>query len=49
MVLPNVFNGDMNKLHYYQGIIIAEVVVTLALYVFLKFFHYIKWGYLEDD
>lgn len=46
MNLPDVFDGDMNNLHYYQGIIIAEVVVMLALYVLLRFFHYIKWGYL---
>jgi hypothetical protein len=46
MTLPEAFDGDMNNLHYYQGIIIAEVAVTLILYVLLRFFHYIKWGYL---
>ncbi len=44
MVLPDAFNGDINNVHYYQGIIIAEVSVTLALYIVLRIIHYVKWG-----
>jgi hypothetical protein len=35
---------DMSNIHYYQGIIIAEVSVTLGIYVILKIIHYLKWG-----
>ena len=44
MVLPDSFAGDLNSLHYFQGVIIAEVAVTLALYIVLKIVHYVKWG-----
>ena len=48
MVLPDAFNGDLDKLHYYQGVIIAEVSVTLAIYIVLKIVHYVKWGADEE-
>ncbi len=44
MVLPDAFNGNIDNVHYYQGIIIAEVAVTLALYIVLRIIHFIKWG-----
>lgn len=40
--------GDLNNVHYYQGIIIAEVSVTLVLYIILKIIHYVKWGADEE-
>jgi hypothetical protein len=46
MVLPDAFNGQISNLHYYQGVIIAEVAVTLALYIVLRIIHYVKWGHL---
>lgn len=48
MVLPDAFNGDLDRLHYFQGVIIAEVSVTLALYIILKIIHYVKWGADEE-
>jgi hypothetical protein len=44
MAIPESFNNDIEKVHYYQGVIIAEVAVTLLLYIILKIIHYIKWG-----
>ncbi len=44
MVLPDAFNGNIDNVHYYQGIIIAEVAVTLALYIVLRIVHFVKWG-----
>jgi hypothetical protein len=49
MVLPDAFNGSIDNLHYYQGVIIAEVAVTLVIYIVLRIIHFVKWGYLEDD
>jgi hypothetical protein len=46
MVLAESFNGQISNLHYYQGVIIAEVAVTLALYIVLRIIHYVKWGHL---
>lgn len=44
MVLPDAFNGDISNVHYYQGVIIAEVAVTLVLYIVLRIIHFVKWG-----
>jgi len=38
----------VSKLHYYQGVLIAEVALTLILFMVLKIIHYIKWGYDEE-
>ena len=35
----------IKDLHYYQGVLIAEVALTLLIFFFLKVVHYIKWGY----
>lgn len=48
MTIPSVFNGSINNLHYYQGVLIAEVAVTLLIYLLLKVIHYVKWGYDEE-
>jgi hypothetical protein len=49
MVLPSSFYpSDYNKLHYYQGVLVAEVAVTLLVYIALRIIHYIKWGYDEE-
>jgi hypothetical protein len=44
MAIPDAFNNDITSVHYYQGVIIAEVAVTLVLFIILRFVHYIKWG-----
>jgi hypothetical protein len=44
MVLPDAFEGLMTNLHYYQGVIVAEIAATLVLYIVLKIVHYVKWG-----
>lgn len=49
MAIPESFKGDIANIHYYQGVIIAEIAVMLLIYIFLKLIHYIKWGYLEDE
>ncbi len=46
MTIPDAFNGDMEKVHYYQGVIVAELAVMLLLYILLKIIHYVKWGYV---
>lgn len=43
MAIPNAFD-DLDDLHYYQGIIIAEVASMLVLYIILKILHYLIWG-----
>lgn len=48
MAIPDAFNGDLSNVHYYQGVIIAEVAVTLVLYIVLRVVHYIKWGADEE-
>ena len=47
MVLPESFQGRIENLHYYQGVIIAEVAVTLVLYIVLRMVHFVKWGHAE--
>lgn len=47
MGLPDSFNNNMNDLHYYQGVILAEVAATLVLFLLLKIIHYVKWGHDE--
>lgn len=48
MTLPESFNGSIHTLHYYQGVLIAEVALTLIFYLLFKIIHYIKWGYDEE-
>lgn len=48
MTLPDVYLGNLNNLDYYQGVIVAEISVTLGLYIALRIVHYIKWGYDEQ-
>jgi nicotinamide riboside transporter PnuC len=47
MTLPSSFTNFYN-LHYYQGVLLAEVFLTLFLYTLLKIIHYIKWGHDEE-
>lgn len=44
MTLPEAFKGDLNNVDYYQGVIVAEIAVTLAFYIVLRIVHYVKWG-----
>ena len=46
MGFPSNFT-NISDVHYYQGVLLVEVALTLVVYTFLKIFHYIKWGY--DD
>jgi len=48
---PGPFRTSANPikdLHYYQGVLIAEVALTLLIFLVLKVVHYIKWGYDEE-
>jgi hypothetical protein len=47
MTIPDSFNGSINNVHYYQGVLIAELALTLVIYLLLKIIHYIKWGHDE--
>ena len=47
MALPDSFNGSINSLHYYQGVLVAEIALTLIIYLILKIVHYVKWGHDE--
>jgi hypothetical protein len=49
MTLPDSYNGSINTLHYYQGVLIAEVALTLIIYLLLKIIHYVKWGHDEES
>ena len=40
--------GDAGRLHYYQGVLIAEVALTLIVFLVLRIVHYVKWGYDEE-
>jgi hypothetical protein len=40
--------GDVGRLHYYQGVLMAEVALTLIIFLVLRIVHYIKWGYDEE-
>lgn len=48
MAIPDSL-GTLDEVHYYQGIIIAEVAVTLFLYVILKVFHFVIWGAIKEE
>ncbi len=48
MTLPSSFNGSIHSLHYYQGVLIVEVALTLLIYLLLKVIHYVKWGHDEE-
>ena len=47
-MLPTTF-ATISDLHYYQGILIAEVAATLFVFFVFKIVHYIKWGYDEES
>ncbi len=49
MVIPSVFDEGISEVHYFQGVLIAEVAVTLAVYIVLKIIHYVKWGAAEEQ
>lgn len=44
MALPAAFN-NIGDLHYYQGVLLVEVALTLLFYLILKIIHYVKWGH----
>lgn len=48
MTIPSSFNGSIYSLHYYQGVLLAEVALTLIIYLVLKMVHYVKWGHDEE-
>ena len=33
----------------YQGVVLAEIGLTLILYTLLKIIHYLVWGHLEEE
>ena len=48
---PGPFQTSANPikdLHYYQGVLIVEVALTLLVFFALKVVYYIKWGYDEE-
>jgi hypothetical protein len=47
-MLPSAFK-TIADLHYYQGILVAELAVTLFVFFIFKIVHYIKWGYDEES
>jgi hypothetical protein len=47
MGLPSSFSNNISNLHYYQGVILAEVGATLILFLIFKGIHYVKWGHDE--
>ena len=49
MTLPAAFNNSIKDLHYYQGVLLVEVALTLLFYLILKIVHYVKWGYDEEN
>lgn len=48
MTIPEAFNNSITDIHYYQGVIIAEVAATLVVYIVMKIIHYVKWGAAEE-
>jgi hypothetical protein len=48
MGLPSSFSNNISNLHYYQGVILAEIGATLILFLILKGIHYVKWGHDEE-
>ena len=49
MALPAAFNNNIKDLHYYQGVLLVEVALTLLFYLILKIVHYVKWEYDEEN
>ena len=49
---PSPFSGpqidSLNRLHYYQGVLIAELALTLLIFIVMRIIHSIKWGYDEE-
>jgi hypothetical protein len=41
--------NEIAQIHYYQGVLLVEVALTLFLYILLKVIHYCKWGYHEEQ
>jgi hypothetical protein len=49
MVYPlNNDTDPFNGFSYYQGVIVAELVCTIALFVFLQALHFSLWGHEEE-
>lgn len=48
MALPAAFK-TLSDLHYYQGVLLVEVALTLLFYLVLKIVHYVKWGHAEEE
>ena len=36
------------NLHYWQGVTVIELGLTLIFYVIFKILYHVKWGYEED-
>ena len=47
----SVYNvlAPLNDIHYYQGVLVVEVALTLIVFMILKMVHYVKWGYDEEQ
>jgi len=39
----------LNDIHYYQGVLLVEVALTLLIFLVLRIVHYVKWGYDEEQ
>lgn len=48
MAIPAAFNNTISDVHYYQGVLLIEVALTLIFYLILKIIHYVKWGHDEQ-
>ena len=47
----SVYNvlAPLDDIHYYQGVLVVEVALTLLVFMTLKIVHYVKWGYDEEQ
>ena len=41
--------NPLKDIHYYQGVLLVEVALTLFIFFILRCVHYIKWGYDEEN
>jgi hypothetical protein len=39
----------LGNIHYYQGVLLVEISLTLLIFFILRVVHYAKWGYDEEQ
>ena len=49
MAINSVYTNGLQDIHYYQGVLIVEIALTLLIFFVLKIVHYCKWGYDEEQ